>query len=375
MKKSLLVTLEFPPDTGGIANYLAGLYSRLPADQVVVLTSFRGTVSSVKEPICRIYRKIFFWRFWPAWVPLMWHILHILRKENIRVLHISHILPVGYIALLFKKCARIPYVVYTHGLDIFGPLYRSRWKTFWVKYILRHANGVVANSMFTKEGVRALGVSEEKILVVYPCPSILSSSSVVDTHSLRLRYGLAGKKVLLSVGRLVERKGHAAVIDALPEIAKKISTIVYIIVGEGPCHSALMQRIQMKGLQGIVRMVGKIPDAELPSYFQIADIFVLPTKGNRGDVEGFGMVFVEAQTYGIPVIAGRSGGVPETLLDGETGKLVDPEDVNIIAEAIIDLCSHPEVAEKMGERGKEWVKEKFVWEHEVEKLKAFLESI
>ena len=168
-------------------------------------------------------------------------------------------------------------------------------------------------------------------------------------EELRQRHGLIGRRTLLTVGRLVERKGHDTVIRALAHIRRAFPDIVYLIVGDGPYAANLRRLILDVGLPAdAVRFVGSVPTDDLAYYYTLADIFVMPNRIVGSDVEGFGLVFLEAALFSKPAIGGRSGGAVDAIVDGVTGRLIDPTSTKDLATAVTDLLSNPTGAAKMG---------------------------
>jgi phosphatidylinositol alpha-1,6-mannosyltransferase len=186
--------------------------------------------------------------------------------------------------------------------------------------------------------------------------------------------GLTGKKILLTVGNLVARKGHDMVLKALPEVIKHTRNIGYIITGKGPQYNHLQQLVRIHQLQQYVKFMPQITHHELHKLYRACDIFIMPTRtlknkqGQPTDVEGFGIVFVEANLYAKPVIGGDSGGVPEAIKNGFSGLTVNSEDSATIAKAIIKLLTDDPLAKRLGQQGRERALEKFDWHKESKKL-------
>lgn len=373
MDKSLLVTLEYPPQKGGIASYLFNLYSRLPHDKIFVLApNHKNARAHDAQMGYRIIRARLLTRFfWPRWLFLYFRVKALVKAHKIKALHLSHVLPIGYIALRLKEKYKICYVVYCHGLDILKAQQKPRKKK-WLKKILKNADGIVANSEYTKGLLINLGIDESKVLVVYPCPNIKPPDQTVETYHITARYGLSDKKILLTVGRLVKRKGVDKVIQALPELYEKFKNIMYVVVGDGPELENLAKMVQENNLQNVVRFVGEVSDIELIKFYKISDMFIMPARQIDFDVEGFGIVYLEANLFGLPVIGGQSGGVPEAIIDGYTGLLVNPDDVNSIRQAAQNLLQDPEWAKTLGQQGRIRVMRDFQWRREVQKLRLFL---
>ena len=180
----------------------------------------------------------------------------------------------------------------------------------------------------------------------------------------RTRYRLGRRPVVLCVSRLVPRKGQDTLIRALPSIRRRVAGATLVLVGGGPYLPALRRLARRCGVADHVTFIGGVPAAELPAYYTLADVFAMPcrTRGAGLDVEGLGIVFLEASATGVPVVAGRSGGAPETVRHNETGVVVDGRSVAAVADAITELLSHPDRAASMGAAGRDWVTEQWRWD-------------
>ena len=230
--------------------------------------------------------------------------------------------------------------------------------------IYRRSAAVVACSELVKEKLVQFGVERKKIHVLYPAVDTQKYRPTAVPEDYLGKKGLQGKKILLSVGRLIERKGHDQVIRALPRMIQSFPQVLYAIVGIGPHEKNLREEVRRLKLESHVRFLGRVPEKELNWLYNACDLFLMPSREieDGGHIEGFGIVYLEANACAKPVIGGRSGGVAEAVRDGETGFLVDPERPGEIAEKALYLLSHPKEAEEMGERGLQWVRETFDWE-------------
>ncbi|NLB96282.1 MAG: glycosyltransferase, partial [Armatimonadetes bacterium] len=179
------------------------------------------------------------------------------------------------------------------------------------------------------------------------------------------------RPVLVTVSRLLERKGHDVVLRALPRIAAAVPEVAYLVAGTGPREPVLRRLAGELGVAERVVFAGRVPDEELADYYGAADVFIHPNRElPNGDVEGFGIVFLEANAAGKPVIGGNSGGTPDAVVDGVTGFLIDPNDVDAVADAAIRLLTDRDLARKLGEQGRERARTEFTWERAVERLRA-----
>lgn len=254
----------------------------------------------------------------------------------------------GLAAFLLGKLFRIPYAIFAHGLDIGNPE-KSKKVDALMRMVLSGASTVLANSNYTK-GLVEKTVPGTNVAVLHPPlgPVVCYKRySMPDKKERR-------EKALLTVARLVEHKGQDTVLRSLPLIIKRFPGIIYRIVGEGPYEARLREIARELGLDGHVKFEGKVSDEELASIYEESDIFVMVSRSipERGEVEGFGIVYLEAGSFGKPVIGARSGGIPDAVLNGVTGVLVNPLDEKELADAVMRVLSDDVLAKRMGDEGK-----------------------
>ena len=391
IKKSLLVTLEFPPNNvGGVAAFYYNVCKNLPPDKIVVLAPDHPQADEFdSQQNFTIIRKKLLNQFpqkmprgfigglkiatTVRWLSIIKHLKQVVKSHNIQLIQVGQVLPLGTLALMYKKQKNIPYIFYAHGLDILLPQKFMRKKTL-LKKIITGANAIVANSHFTKGELLKLGATPNQVVVVHPGPNLEQQEvpgsklkKIIDSDQLKDR------KVLLTVGRLVKRKSHDLVIKALPQIIKQVPNVIYLIIGEGPNKKSLVDLTHQLRLGNYVRFLGQVSTADLPAYYQTCNVFIMPSRQIDGwDVEGFGIVFLEANLFGRPVIGGRSGGISEAVIDGQTGLLVDPTDQDQTAKVAIKLLTDTAYAERLGLQGLERTINEFNWATQTEKIKQIL---
>lgn len=367
MKKSLFITIDFPPQHGGVATYISHICKHIVPNKIVVLAN-NNTESNAtfdKQQEYKIIRK----NFYPNWKLLFKLAYQTIKNENIEVIQISHVLPLGYITLLFKKLLSIPYIVYLHGLD-FQLALQTKKKKYWLNKILKNAQDIIVNSNKTRE----LVLSEfpylvSNITILYPCPHEDLNKYSID-EAITQKY--KNKKILLTVARIVRRKGHELVLQILPQLIKNFPDLKYIIVGTGPYESTLRNIVQKNNLDDYVDFIGAIDQNLLPSYYTNADIFVMPNQELGADIEGFGITFLEANLFKKPVIGGNNGGAVEAILHGKTGYLIRDNSQKELYTYINDLFNDSALRQQIGEQGYKRVLEKFTWEIQTSKLKNIL---
>lgn len=362
MHRTLFITQFFPPATGGIERYLADLCSALPSESVTVVApphpddkGFDGSFAA------RIIRKdLLRHRFGrPSW---LWHLpwlLRTIRATGAARLVFGHYSGAATLGLLAKQLAGVPYVLTFHGLDFLS--YRTTAiRRALLRYNTRSAEWVVANSEYTRGLLRDFGVPDGKIVVAHPAVDEPVVPNADDVRAFRVKYRIPeNARIVLTVARLVKRKGHGFVVKALPNVLASQPHTLYLIVGDGPERESLERAVDNAGVRDNVRFTGNVPDSERNCAYAIASAFImLPFETSR-DVEGFGISYVEALNRSIPIIAPRSGGVADIIRDNENGVVVNSNTSDAIASSIISLLDNPDRARTMGETGKSFVREHF----------------
>jgi len=335
--KLLLATYEYPPDLGGVSAYLGGLFSAIPDVRV---RRFRLP----KLPLA-----------WLWHLPKLW-----LAARKADAVVVSHVLPLGTAAMLVGK----PYVVIVHGLDLRAAAAHPRKKKLAAR-VLKGAKLVVANSKATAAELAGFGLDPSDALVITPAVDPTFGSDALDL-------GLEEGKIVLSVGRLVPRKGFDRLIRLLPELRKACGDVRLVIAGDGPEEARLRQDAVRDGVDAYVRFLIAPERMTLASLYQAADVFALAVRASKDDVEGFGIVLLEAALFGLPVVSTRVGGVPEAVQDGATGLLVDPDSEGELFEALKRLLNDADAARRFGEAGRARVLRDFTWES---RAQAFMKRL
>jgi len=365
----LLLTELFPPAVGGSAVLFHGIYSRVRDADVGVVTErgARPTESDRQESFA-IFPRAIATRRWGLGHPaaLLHHLrvafqLRLLAPRRRGLVHCARALPEGLAALLCRASGGPRYVCWAHGEDL-AMAQGSREYTFITRLVYRHAAAALANSRNTADMLEAMGVPREKVLVVYPAVDPERFHPSVDGAGVRARYGGRDDVVLLSVGRLQRRKGHDVAIHAVAALRDELPQLRYVIAGDGEERARLERLVDEYGLRGHVFFAGAVPEHELPAYYAACDIFLLPNRVDDGDIEGFGIVFLEAAAAGKPVIGGDSGGVPEAVERDSTGLLVDGASVADVAAAIRQLALSEETRMRFGAAGRARARDQFSWQ-------------
>jgi len=378
--KSLLISsIYFPPKTGGIAEIMGAVASVLGPGRVCCLTGVpsNGTAFG-RNPEPKVYRRPTAFARAKFTQAVGWGvtITEIMVRERPQVVHIATAYD-GYLALWLRQWFKLPYVVYAYGNEVLDAMRATEWKKALLA--LQQADRVLAISQFTASLVQNAGVASNRIEVVYPGCDVDRFRPV--PAEMDLRQNLLGPRwrdrVILTVGNLVARKGHDMVIRALPQVCRRVPGTTYLIVGDGPHRSELEKLAVEMGVQDRVIFAGEIVNEGLAPIYALCDVFAMPSRdqSEQCDVEGFGVVFLEASSCGKPVIGGRSGGIPEAVADGVTGLLVDPHDPEDIANVITRLLVDSNLSARLGQQGRLRVARDFTWARVGAQVEGILESI
>lgn len=356
MKKSLLISLDFPPNVGGVAAYWQRVCYGFSVAELVVLTPVLRAPEKMGE-VQVLKRRLLARFFWPRWTLGLIRTFFVARKHQIRQLIAAQLLPLGTIAYVLFKLTGLPYIVQVYGMDIVAAQQSPR-KARLTRLILGSARAIVANSEATARLAQSCAGKDVKIVVVYPVPEVAEArSSTID--ELRSRYGLNDKRIILTIGRLVERKGHDKLIEALPAIRHEVPNAVYVIVGDGPDKGRLSTLAKEQG--DAIVFTGAVSEDQRNAWLSLCEVFAMPSRPLAGDIEGFGMVYLEAAAFAKPVVSGNRGGVTEAVEHGVTGLCVDGSSATEIAAAVTKLLKEPAFAKRLGAEGKRRMETKWDW--------------
>lgn len=385
MKKSLFLSYFFPPEQGGIQNYLYNICKRLPTDKVVVWApiNFQAKEFDSQQKF-KIIRKSYNSALRPlglSSVDYFFSLKRIIKENNIDIIQCGHLHPLGMASLLCKKFYKIPYIIYTHGTEITELENASGFKKKMMQKVLHEAQNIVVTTDFMRDHLIAkFGFTRDEnflneIFVKIP-PGVDSKMFYpLNAESLRARFGISDQKIILTCGRLVPRKNQEMIIKAMPNIIKRVPRAVYYIIGSGPTEEKLKLLIRNLNLQDRIKIFSRVSNKDLNFYYNLADIFVLVSKEikEKKDIEGFGLVYLEANACKKPVVAGNTGGVAEAVLDAQNGYLVNPASISDVTAKIVKLLRDQRLNQEMGNFGYQRVVKDFSWDCLVEKLKQILD--
>lgn len=373
--KTLLISNDFPPVVSGISTVFYYVWKYLPEEKNSILApKVKGSLDFDRKNNLQVRRYPFFTTnriFFKLINNLLMSLYIFPFIPKVDGIHCGQILSSGVCGLIFKKLFRVPYFLWTYGGETTPVYIKSCWSKFLIRNILDNADIVITNSKFTSNEFLDYGIPRKKIIEIIPAVDYGIFKPLPKCSDLVDKLKIKGRKTILTISRLAERKGHDIVLKALPLVLKSIPNLSYLIVGEGPYRTHLMELCRELKLDSVVTFIGFAYDEELVMYYNLCDVFVMPNReifNSTDSVEGFGITFIEANACNKPVIGGRSGGAIEAVKDGVTGFLVDPQNENEVAEKIIFLLQDEELARKMGKDGRKRVEKDFSWENRANEL-------
>ncbi|HWS36798.1 MAG TPA: glycosyltransferase family 4 protein [Actinoplanes sp.] len=374
MGRTLLVTNDFPPRPGGIQQFVHNLAVRQPQDSMIVYSStWRGAAAfDAEQPFPVIREKTGMLLPTPA---VARRAAEIARAEGCDSVLFGAAAPLGLLAHGLRRNAGIRRAVgITHGHEIgWAALPGARTA------LRRIADGTdvltyLGEYQRTRLDRALHGRTELKRLA--PGVDVDKFHPGVDGSAVRARHGLTGRPVVVCVSRLVPRKGQDMLIRALPEIRRRVPGAALLLVSGGPYRKTLERLARENNVEADVVFTGSVPWAELPDHYAAGDVYAMPcrTRAAGLDVEGLGIVYLEASATGLPVVGGDSGGAPDAVREGETGHVVGGSDVPAIAARIAELLADPVTAKTMGEAGRAWVEREWRWETQAARLTEMLSA-
>jgi phosphatidylinositol alpha-1,6-mannosyltransferase len=362
----LFVTNDFGPRAGGIETFNIGLIQRRPFGQTIVYTSSQPESEQYDADWMKNYGVRVIRDRSKILLPtprVAFQLRRIIKSEGITTAAFGAAAPLGLLSASMKRAGVLRTVALTHGHEVWWA------KVFPFNILLRRIGATVDVltylGEFTRNAIASALTAKAKSAMVKIAPGIdVDHFSPSDASALRQSLGLADKKVIVSVGRLVHRKGQDQLIESMPKILEDVPNAHLVLVGQGPYREYLQQLVTKNALEDSVTFIGRIQYADLPQYICVGDIFAMPSRSRLMglEVEGLGIVYLEASACGLPVLAGNSGGAPDAVLHNETGLVVDGTDNKQIAAAAIELLTKEDSGRKMGVVGRQWIIDKWRWE-------------
>ncbi len=372
MRKTLLITNDFPPRAGGIQSYLHELARRLPGgDLVVYAPAATGAAShdaKAPYPVIRYPG--------PVMLPhrdVLAGARQIVRAERCEAVWFGAAAPLALLAPKLRACGAATVLACAHGHEVgyamVPPgrrvLRRIGSDTDMVTFVSRYTRSRFASAFGPASALEPLTPGVD---------TVRFAPNTAARKRLRERYAVGERPVVVCVSRLVPRKGQDVLIRALSLLRRVLPDVVLLLVGEGSDRRRLEGLAVRTGVGDSVVFTGAVAPDELPAYYNSGDVFAMPCRTRAGglDVEGLGIVFLEAAASGLPVVAGRSGGAPETVLEARTGTVVDGRDVRAVADAVAAPLLEPALAARRGAAGREWMRRCWSWEGRARRLAELL---
>jgi phosphatidyl-myo-inositol dimannoside synthase len=370
--RTLLITNDFPPRPGGIQQFVHNLAVRQPAGSVVVYAStWRGAEKfDAEQPFEVVRENTSVLLPTPA---VARRAAELARANGCDTVWFGAAAPLGLLAAGLRRNAGVERAVaLTHGHEI-------GWAALpGARLLLRRIARV--NDVITYLGEyqrvrldKALGGLTD-LQRLAPGVDVDAFRPGVDGRRVRERYGLSDRPVIVCVSRLVPRKGQDMLIRALPAVRRRAPGAALLLVSGGPYRKRLERLARDHGVASDVVFTGSVPWAELPAHYAAGDVYAMPcrTRAAGLDVEGLGIVYLEASASGLPVVGGDSGGAPDAVLEGETGYVVGGRDVTALSGRLADLLSDPDKARTIGAAGRAWVEREWRWETQAARMARLL---
>ncbi|MGH8792039.1 MAG: glycosyltransferase family 4 protein [Stackebrandtia sp.] len=374
MSRVLLITNDFPPRQGGIQSFVYGMASRLPVDELVVYCSTSpGADEFDAAHEFKVVREN---------TSILLPTRHaartaagLAREHSCDTVLFGAAAPLGLLAAGLKQRGDVAHAAaLTHGHET-GWAMLPGGRTA-LRRIARYTDVVTYLGEYTRDKLApAIGDLTRLERLTFGVDTDRFSPEV-DGKPIRKRYGLGDRPVVGCVSRLVPRKGQDMLIRTLPRLRQAVPEATLLLVGGGPYESSLRRLAQRCGVAEHVVITGAADSEELPAHFAAADVFAMPCRTRRRglDVEGLGVVYLEAAATGLPVVVGDSGGAPDTVRDGETGYVVDGRDVDDITARLVELLQDPAKREAFGDAGREWMYKEWSWPVQTRRLASFLDA-
>ena len=364
----LCITNDFGPRAGGIETFVIGLIERMPFGSVIVYTSAQWDTTTYDQQwrerfgveVIRDRSKVLLPNLRVGRV-----VRALVRERGITKVFFGAAAPLGLLSHGLRRAGVTRIVALTHGHEVW---WSKLWPFSWA--MRRIGNGVDVLTYlgeFTRNAISRSLSQRAEASMVRIAPGIDTShfAPVDDAEQLKRQLDLDNKRVIVSVGRLVHRKGQDTLVEALPEIFRHHPEAHLLFVGVGPHLEYIHKRAIQLGVLGNISFVGRVQYSELPRFISVGEIFAMPSRSRLAglEVEGLGIVYLEASACELPVVGGLSGGSPDALLQGETGFAADGLDVSSVARSVVALLNDPIRAQEMGKRGRQWIIDEWEWRH------------
>lgn len=373
--KIIFITEEFPPEVGGIQSFLSQLVQHLPPAEtrVIAKDQHRAEVwdKNQKYGIKRVRTRAL---SLPRWRPALLELRKSVKEFQPEIIVCGKGLFEGRAARKIWHEKKIPYVVFTYAMEISTWLGTKKNKRELLRVLHDASRVVVINDVIKKILIKE-GISEKKIVKFYPGVDDYYLEKDISSQKFSDTLGLGKKRIIVSVCRLIKRKGLDVLIRALPQVLEKIENAILVIIGDGPERKFLEKLADETGVSGNVRFLGKISRDDIRMIFQESELFALTPKNEKGDFEGFGIVYLDAAASGLCSVGSRSGGVPEAIIDNKTGLLANENDPKDTADKITKILMDPEMRKLLATDAKKRVLDDFIWEKRIILFRGIMEAV
>ncbi len=375
LRKTFLITNDLGPRAGGIESFVLGLLERVDKDSVVILTSSQPKSKEFDQELLQKFGAIVIRDRSKILLPtprVARKAIKIMKQYQATTIWFGAAAPLALLAKQLRKAGATNIVALTHGHEVWWakiPFFRMA-----ITKISRDVDSLTYLGDFTKEAMLPVIADKSKLVKIAPGIDIDHfAPSAVDVNLIE-KHKLQNRRVIVCVGRLVHRKGQDKLIEAMPLVLKQFPDAALLLVGQGPIKSMLDKLIRHHGIEHNVIFTGRIKFDDLPKYIQLGELFAMPSRDRFFglEVEGLGIVYLEASACGVPVIVGKSGGAPDAVLENQTGLIVDGTSKEEISAAICKLLADKDLAAQMGRRGREWVDQNWRWQIWSEKFNSLL---
>jgi phosphatidylinositol alpha-1,6-mannosyltransferase len=376
MRRTLIVTNDFPPRQGGIQSFVYELARRLDPERLTVYAPrWEGDVAFDAAQAFEVVRH-------PTSLMIggpsvRRRAAELARSRRAEAVIFGASAPLGLITPVLRPAGVRRAIAITHGHEAgWAALPAARQalrqigeRTDVMTYLGEYFRVRVAGALTPSAAARMARLH----------PGVDAGTFRPDPAARRLirdRYGLGDRPVVVCVSRLVARKGQDTLLRAWPAVTSQVPQAALLIVGGGPYADDLRQLAERTGVTSSVHFTGPVPQAGLAAHYAAGDVFSMPCRTRRGglEVEGLGIVYLEASATGLPVVGGDSGGAPDAILEGETGYVVGGRDVAALAGRLVTLLTDPASARAMGEKGRAWVERDWNWNLVAARLRSLIDG-
>jgi phosphatidylinositol alpha-1,6-mannosyltransferase len=382
MRRTLIVTNDFPPRQGGIQSFVHELALRLsPDDLTVYAPKWNGPdgpdgtrAFDARQPFDVVRHPTSLMIPSPG---VTRRAAELARSRRAEVVIFGAAAPLALITPALRQAGVERAIGITHGHEAGWAalpgartlLRRIGSETDVITYLGEYFRVRLSRALTTEAAARMTRLHPGVDAGVF-------KPDKAAREEIRDRYGLAGRPVVVCVSRLVRRKGQDTLIRAWAEVKSQVPDASLLIVGGGPRLAALHHLAERTGVAASVHLTGPVAQAELPAHYAAGDVFAMPCRTRRGglDVEGLGIVYLEASATGLPVVGGDSGGAPDAISEGETGYVVGGTDIPALSARLVALLSDPSGAKAMGEKGRAWVEREWNWDLAASRLRALIDA-